>query len=48
MEKKKIFLEDISIIFRERKLEKSKFNFRIIFIFFIQIFYTKFRTLLNK
>lgn len=46
--KKKIFLEDISIIFRERKLEKSKFNFRIIFIFFIQIFYTKFRTLRNK
>ena len=46
--KKKIFLEDISIIFKERKLEKSKFNFRIIFIFFIQIFYTKFRTLLNK
>jgi len=46
--KKKIFLEDISILFRKRKLETSKFNFRIIFIFFIQIFYTKFRTLLNK
>lgn len=46
--KKKIFLEDISINFKERKLEKSKFNFRIIFIFFIQIFYTKFRTLIYR
>ena len=35
-------VKDLSILFKKRNLEKSKFNLRIIWIFLRQIFYTKF------
>ncbi len=39
--KKNIIVSDQPIIFRKRKHEKSKFNLRIIRLFFYQILYTK-------
>lgn len=40
--KKDLRLKDINITFKKRYLEKSKFNSRIILLFFMQILFTKF------
>ena len=40
--KKDIKIQELNIIFKKRSFEKSKFNFRIIWLFLKQMMYTKF------
>ena len=40
--KKDLKIKDINIKFKKRYFEKSKFNLRIILLFFMQILFTKF------